>query len=78
MLTDIEFKVDWFAEVQDKDAPGRLRQVAYRKGTRLRAEVRSVEGENGPVANLRLMDGSTALGIPLSGLSLVDLKSHAA
>ena len=36
----IQFVQDWFAEVEGKGTPGRLRQVAFRRGARLRAEVR--------------------------------------
>ena len=78
MLDDIEFVLDWFAEVQDKGVPGRLRQVAFRKGTRLRADVCPVEDRNGQLADLRLTDGTTALRVPLSRIAVVHQKSRAA
>jgi hypothetical protein len=78
MLDEFEFVLDWFAEVQDQGAPGRLRQVAFRKGKRLRAEVRPVEDGNGQLADLRLADGTTALRVPLSRFVRVDQNLRAA
>ena len=78
MLDDIEFVRDWFAEVQDKDTPGRLRQVAFRKGARLHAEIRPGTDGNGELADLRLADGTTATRVPLSHFAVVQRKSLAA
>ena len=58
----IEFVHDWFAEVET--VPGRMRQVAFRKGMFLQAEVRRGESVIGS-ANLHLPDGTVALGVPL-------------
>ena len=75
----IEFVNDWFAEVEG--APGRLNQVAFRKGTRLRAEVHAIAKRGGrpaEMANLRLADGTTALEIPLSRITVIGEQSRAA
>ncbi len=74
----IEFTHDWFAEVES--TPGRLKQVAFRKGARLRAEVRHVVGSEGiaEAADLRLADGTTALRVPLSCMAVVKGQSRAA
>ena len=78
MLDEIKFVKDWFAEVQDKGAPGRVRQVAFRKGAKLRAEIRLVDGGHEQSADLRLADGTTALGVPLASITVVAKKSLAA
>ena len=66
MTNHIEFVQDWFAEVES--TPGRLRQVAFRRGEKLYAKVRPVVTNLGeaPSANLKLADGTTALHVPLS------------
>jgi hypothetical protein len=71
MPTLIEFVQDWFAEVEA--APGRLRQVAFRRGDRLRADIRRIGDEVGSaeVADLGLADGTTALHIPVSRFALI-------
>ncbi|OWK42155.1 hypothetical protein FRUB_04233 [Fimbriiglobus ruber] len=70
MTNHIEFVQDWFAEVES--TPGRLRQVAFRRGEKLFAMVRPVVTNQGqaPSANLKLADGTTALHIPLSRFSI--------
>jgi hypothetical protein len=77
MHAEIEFVKDWFAEVQEKDSIGRLRQAAFRKGTRLRAKVLPIAGGDGLV-HLHLTDGSTALQVPLSCFALVGQTARAA
>ena len=74
----IEFVQDWFAEVED--APGRLRQVAFRKGVRLSAEVRHADSGQGlpETADLCLADGTTALRVPLLRFAVVENQSRAA
>ncbi len=74
----IEFVRQWFAEVES--TPGRLRQVAFRRGERLRAEVcnvKRVKG-SGEVADLRLADGTTVLHVPLSLFTTVQGQARAA
>ena len=65
----IEFVHDWFAEVET--FPGRLRQVAFRKGMKCVAEILpvSVERNAAESASLRLLDGTIALHVPLSRFS---------
>ncbi len=67
----IEFVKDWFAEVESD--PGRLKQVAFRRGARLKAEVILVNGgeEDILAADLRLADGTTARHVPLSRIAVV-------
>jgi len=74
----IEFVHDWFAEVES--TPGRLKQVAFRRGTRLRAHVRPVATEKGvaEVVDLRLADGTTALQVPVAHLAVVEERARAA
>ncbi len=78
MTDNIEFIRDWFAEVQDKGSPGRLRQVAFRKGTTLRAQIRPIEGTNEKVVDLCLLNGTTALQVPVSQFVVVRRQSRAA
>lgn len=65
----IEFVHDWFAEVES--TPGLLKQVAFRRGVRVCAEVCRVNAGNGlpQVADLRLADGTTILHVPLSRIT---------
>jgi hypothetical protein len=72
MSENIEFVKDWFAEVEGE--AGRLRQVAFRRGSRLRADVHRIGASNGvpEAANLRLADGTTALHVPLFCIAVVD------
>ena len=76
----IQFVQDWFAEVEDKGTPGQLRQVAFRRGARLKAEVRPIDdgGERGEAADLRLANGTTALNVPLSRFAVVEGRARAA
>jgi hypothetical protein len=74
----IEFTQDWFAEVEGSGTPGRLRQVAFRTGATLNAEVRPVDGEAEPTADLRLADGTTALHVPVSRFAVVGVRTKAA
>jgi hypothetical protein len=63
----IEFIHDWYAEVET--APGLLHQVAFLRGTKMLADVLPVNNENDgaiETANLRLLDGRTALQVPVS------------
>jgi hypothetical protein len=75
---EIEFVHDWFAEIEG--APGRLRQLSFRKGARMRAEVRHVPREKGraEAADLRLADGTTALRVPLMRFRVVEDQARAA
>ena len=68
----IEFVKDWFAEVEGE--PGRLRQMAFLRGSRLRADVHRIDANNGvaKVANLRLADGTTALHVPVSCIAVIE------
>jgi hypothetical protein len=77
MLEDIEFVLDWFAEVEDNAVAGQLREVAFRKGDKLRASVQPSAGR-ARVADLHLTDGTTALQVPLSRFTVGDNKSLAA
>jgi hypothetical protein len=63
----IEFVHDWFAEVET--VPGRMRQVAFRKGMSLQAEIRRSKSVNGS-ANLHLADGTVAVGVPVWCISV--------
>jgi hypothetical protein len=74
----IEFVEDWFAEIED--APGRLRQFAFRKGVTMIVEVRHADSAKGlaEVADLRLADGTTALRVPLSLFAVVENQTRAA
>jgi hypothetical protein len=65
MHENIEFVHDWFAEVET--VPGRLKQVAFPSGTRLRGEVRRI----GKLADVCLADGTIARRIPLKHLVVV-------
>ena len=78
MTDNIEFIRDWFAEVQDKGSPGRLRQVAFRKGTKLLAQVRPIDRSNGKLADLCLPNGTTALQVPVSQFVVIRQHSRAA
>ena len=73
----IEFVHDWFAEVES--APGRLRQVAFRRGAMVHAEIRPLDSGKraAPSANLRLADGTTVLDVPLSCISVVGDRARA-
>ena len=66
----IVFVQDWYAEVES--VPGRMRQVPFRRGARLRAEIQPVaNGDNPPeVADLRLLNGTTARHIPLARIAV--------
>jgi hypothetical protein len=65
MLEDIEFILDWFAEIET--IPGRMRQVALRKGSRLRAEVCPIACRTGAnLADLFFADGTVARNVPLA------------
>ena len=73
----IEFVQDWFAEVET--FPGRLRQVAFRKGMKFVAEVSPVGIEqNVESANLKMLDGTIAIHVPLSRFSQVESLPRAA
>ena len=74
----IEFIQDWFAEVES--APGRLRQVAFRRGTKILAVVCPIlaPAERAPAADLRLSDGTTARGVPLAHFSVGNELARAA
>ena len=71
MASVVEFVQDWFAEVEGE--PGRMRQVAFRRGIRVRAEVHLVNGGHELVeeADLVLADGTTARHVPLSRFAIV-------
>ncbi len=64
MADTIEFVRTWYSEVDSAD--GRVRQVAYRQGTRVQAVVRPVENgkQSAGVADLLLADGTTARHVP--------------
>lgn len=70
----IEFLRDWFAEVENHT--GRLQQVAFRRGTTLLAVV-SPAGD-GRTANLKLIDGRTARGVPVAHFIVVEESARAA
>jgi hypothetical protein len=74
----IEFTRDWFAEVES--APGRMRQVAFRRGTRCRAAVRPTDNSasDAPTADLQLTDGTTARGVPLAYFRIAEELPRAA
>jgi hypothetical protein len=65
----IEFVGDWFAEVEGD--VGRMRQVAFPRGTLLRADVSHAEKGPTDTADLHLADGTTARRVPLSRIAIV-------
>jgi len=65
----IEFVGDWFAEVEGEE--GRMRQVAFRRGTLLRADVSHAAKGPNDTADLRLADGTTARHVPLSRIAII-------
>ena len=71
MSTVIEFVGDWFAEVEGEE--GRMRQVAFPRGTLIRADVK--HAAKGPTAldtaDLLLADGTTARRVPLARIAIV-------
>ncbi len=77
MADNIVFVQDWFAEVES--APGRMRQVAFRRGARVRAEIQPVANGDNPaeMADLRLVNGMTARHVPLARIA-VDTRKRAA
>ncbi len=78
MAETIEFVSTWFSEVDSAD--GRVRQVAYRHGTRVQAVVRPVENgkHTADVADLLLADGTTARHVPRVHFLVVADKRRAA
>jgi hypothetical protein len=76
-MPEVEFVADWFAEVER--GPGRMEQVAFRKGARVRAEVRPLQGGGKEErADLRLADGGIARAVPLSRIAVAAGQARAA
>jgi hypothetical protein len=74
----IEFVQDWFAEVES--IPGRMKQVAFRRGETVLAQVgphREIKGEP-TTADLRLADGTTARHVPVSHFTVAQELARAA
>jgi hypothetical protein len=74
----IEFVHDWFAEVEG--ALGRVKQVPFRKGERVRAEIHPVDSVKGlpESAHLRLENGGTARHVPLARIAIIKEQARAA
>ncbi len=69
MSEAIEFVNDWFAEVES--VPGRMRQVAFRKGAKLQVEIHPIEEGTMLLADLGLEDGSIARHVPCAYFTVV-------
>jgi hypothetical protein len=78
MFKLVEFTQDWFAEVES--APGRMQQIAFRRGAKFRAVVclTNNSADDTPTADLQLIDGTTAKGVPLAHFSVANEMAHAA